>query len=397
MTANGRGGTMILTAGSLTHKGGMALRLGTLAQALAARGPCAVRELRCNRWRQCWYACQANGRTSLGERGLTYDSDGLWYFEAAFCRARADDIAARCDRAGLTTIVCSGFDTHRYVREFAARGGFRVVLDMHNVELPLHRAIHEAAPPGSHFALQYTEEHLALLAAAEGTAVATADEVWLCSDTDRRLAITTYPGTPPERLRVVPNVVEVGATPPRFGEYARVCFTGRLDYYPNVQAGDVVVDEIAPRLAALGHDLPVVVAGGGVARAFGDRPVGPNVRLISDPATTDDIIAGSIMVVPLWIGGGSRFKILEAFARGAPVISTPKGVEGLDVTSGVHYLEAVQPADFATAVDALVRDPALGVRLGRAGWELVRERYSVAALSQALAGDRAVPAAAPAR
>ena len=38
----------------------------------------------------------------------------------------------------------------------------------------------------------------------------------------------------------------------------------------------------------------------------------------------------SALVVPLHEGGGTRFKVIEALALGLPVVSTPKGVEGLD-------------------------------------------------------------------
>jgi glycosyltransferase involved in cell wall biosynthesis len=52
------------------------------------------------------------------------------------------------------------------------------------------------------------------------------------------------------------------------------------------------------------------------------------------------------------------------------------GCEGIDVHHGHHLLVADQPDEFASAVCSLLEDQAFGVRLGRAGRDLVVDRYS---------------------
>ena len=70
-----------------------------------------------------------------------------------------------------------------------------------------------------------------------------------------------------------------------------------------------------------------------------------------------------------------RVKILEAFARGIPVVSTTIGVEGIDARAGEHLLVADDPREFADAVLRLLRDPVLAARIAAAGRRLVEERY----------------------
>ncbi|HEX9369926.1 MAG TPA: glycosyltransferase, partial [Roseiflexaceae bacterium] len=74
-------------------------------------------------------------------------------------------------------------------------------------------------------------------------------------------------------------------------------------------------------------------------------------------------------------GGGMRVKILEALARGIPVVSTTIGAEGIDVTPGEHLLIADEPAAFAGAVVRLLHDRALGDRLAAAGRHHAVTRY----------------------
>jgi glycosyltransferase involved in cell wall biosynthesis len=87
----------------------------------------------------------------------------------------------------------------------------------------------------------------------------------------------------------------------------------------------------------------------------------------------------SIMVVPIAIGSGTRFKILEAFAAGCPVISTAKGAEGIAGTDGVHLRLAETTQDFVASIGALAADPSVGAALAEAAYDLVDRDYSWAA------------------
>ncbi len=80
-------------------------------------------------------------------------------------------------------------------------------------------------------------------------------------------------------------------------------------------------------------------------------------------------------VVPLRRGGGTRLKVLEALALGTPVISTPKGVEGLELHHARHVLIADSPHAFADATIRLLSRPDLRAHLAAAGRRIVREKY----------------------
>lgn len=93
------------------------------------------------------------------------------------------------------------------------------------------------------------------------------------------------------------------------------------------------------------------------------------------------LAAADIAVVPIRFGGGTRIKILEAFAHGLPVVSTTVGCEGLDVIDGQHLLVADDPAAFAAACLRLSEDAELRTRLVTAAAELWKSRYRWTVLS----------------
>lgn len=90
------------------------------------------------------------------------------------------------------------------------------------------------------------------------------------------------------------------------------------------------------------------------------------------------------MVVPLFIGSGQRVKIIEAFSKGMPVISTSIGAEGLNYTNNVDVLIADDAETFVEKIVLLQNDKTRqGLAYG--GRTLFEERYSVEAVQQKLA------------
>jgi glycosyltransferase involved in cell wall biosynthesis len=92
----------------------------------------------------------------------------------------------------------------------------------------------------------------------------------------------------------------------------------------------------------------------------------------------------TLVIVPLRIGGGTRFKIFEAMAMGKAVVSTSIGAEGLDVKSGRDLILADDARTFAQAIALLLHDSALRRRYEEAAaklaaqydWSNIERRFS---------------------
>ena len=72
---------------------------------------------------------------------------------------------------------------------------------------------------------------------------------------------------------------------------------------------------------------------GVTAHVYGDDPSPPLPSKIRHPSPAESrqlFCNGAILVVPLRVASGIRMKILEAWARGIPVVATPQAASGLD-------------------------------------------------------------------
>lgn len=90
---------------------------------------------------------------------------------------------------------------------------------------------------------------------------------------------------------------------------------------------------------------------------------------------------GSVYVVPLRIGSGTRLKIFEAMAMGKAIVSTTLGAEGLPVSDGHDIFIADTPEEFARKVVFLLHSASERSRLGAAARQLVEKRYSWASVA----------------
>ena len=153
-------------------------------------------------------------------------------------------------------------------------------------------------------------------------------------------------------------------------------YTGSLEYSANAEAIDYFVGRILPLLEREAGDVSLVVTGK-VPNPLPESARHPRVRLtgVLDSLSAAYLQSG-VFVVPVLSGTGTRVKILEAMAHGVPVVSTAKGAEGLPVNHDRHLLLADRPEDFAAAVLRLLNDRELALRLGAAGRDLVRERFT---------------------
>lgn len=172
---------------------------------------------------------------------------------------------------------------------------------------------------------------------------------------------------------------------------------GALSYAPNRDAAEWFVRAILPGLRRRRPKLRLTLTGDPANRIFSADDGVEQTGWVRDVRPVIGRAWASI--VPLRGGGGTRFKILESMALGTPVISTSKGVEGLDVVDGEQVLIADDAATFAAAVERLLDDPELRWRLAANGRRFVREHHDwdriaprLADLLQEIAARRGIPA-----
>ena len=93
----------------------------------------------------------------------------------------------------------------------------------------------------------------------------------------------------------------------------------------------------------------------------------------------------TLVIAPLTASAGTNIKILEAMAMGKAVISTPAGVNGLDLEPGRDFVLVHTAAEMVAAIEKLLADPDARTAIEQSarakvesdfGWESIARRQT---------------------
>jgi GT2 family glycosyltransferase/glycosyltransferase involved in cell wall biosynthesis len=200
--------------------------------------------------------------------------------------------------------------------------------------------------------------------------------VIVMSEKDRRLVGETI-------SVCLPNGVDLDRFRPAVTspEPRRLLFIGSFAHLPNLLALEFFLREVWPYLD--GVTLHVIA---GTRHEYFlaryrervnvdlERPGIEIEGFVSDVRPAYDRAA--LVIAPLVASAGTNIKILEAMAMGKAIVSTPAGVNGLDLTPGVDFALTKTGAEMAREILRLLADRDARQALERTAREVVERDYS---------------------
>lgn len=257
-----------------------------------------------------------------------------------------------------------------------------VIYDAQNIEAVLRYGLLDGSPFGREIAKG--------VAMAEAFLCRSADLVIGCSTEDVNFFADAY-GIRADRTAVVPNGVFVRSIMPRKASEintrdpsvqnktgAIAIFIGSK-FAPNVEAATFIVRSLAPALP----DVMFLVCGGVADEAVLQIGLPPNVGLVGCLSDADKLRllhAADVALNPMFFGSGTNIKMLEFMAAGLPIVATEVGARGICDASADGIILCAS-ADIARAVDTLLRDPELRLRMGLANRKRAEREFAWETLS----------------
>ena len=154
-----------------------------------------------------------------------------------------------------------------------------------------------------------------------------------------------------------------------------ILYLGNFTWLQNREAVNILVSKIWPQIKDKIPNCKLWIVGKD-AKDFFSRLQSDDIRVEEVADVRSAYQKASLLVAPIYGGGGTRYKNLEAFASGLPVVTTSIGIEGIDVKDGQELLIRDKYSDIADGAIELINNPKLYKEIAENAKRLVKEKYS---------------------
>lgn len=259
-----------------------------------------------------------------------------------------------------------------------------LVVSEHNIESQIYEDYVKRfpVPPLRHFL--YTD--VLKLKYWENQIWKHADGVVTVSETDAAVITSRLNG---QYKAIVPNGVDpkVFAFKPKdkLGHQPTFLFVGNFSWLQNSDALGYLLKNLWPEIKIKYPQAKLNVVGRQISDSLRKLSATDGVTILEQ---VSDISAeyrkADIMLAPIRIGGGTKFKILEAMAVGLPVITTAKGSEGLKITNGQEVITADNPGETLQSIKSLIENTVYRITLITKARKKIEKEYTWENISKKL-------------
>ncbi|HEX8965798.1 MAG TPA: glycosyltransferase family 4 protein [Patescibacteria group bacterium] len=185
---------------------------------------------------------------------------------------------------------------------------------------------------------------------------------------------------------VVPNGVDIKSFPfkkKKAKKTKTILFMGNFKWIQNVNTAEYIVKEIWPLIKT--ENVTLWIVGKHIPqnlKSFASK------NIIFDenaPVETWKIYQkADILLSPIFVGGGTSYKILEAMASGVPVVTTELGIKGLKAKDNEHALIGENANQLASHVDTILSNNELYTTLTENAREFIEKNYTWESITKTL-------------
>jgi glycosyltransferase involved in cell wall biosynthesis len=304
-------------------------------------------------------------------------------YTIAWLRSRRFERVLR-DLVDKVSFDVAHFDTISLVPYASVLGDVPATLDHHNVES--HMMLRRAEKQANSLKKAYFAHEGRRLTDYEARECDKFAMNLTCSELDSKRLSEICPRA---EVEVVPNGVDTEYFRPsgQASSANRLVFAGRLNSYPNAEAVRFIVSSIWPAIKSQHPDVSMSIVGSSPPREAVE--LGRLDTQFEVTGYVEDvrpyIDRAGIYVCPIFDGGGTKLKILDAMGMQKAIVATRVACEGINLEHGKSVIFADNAEEFLEAITMLMTRPELADDIARNARAVAENEYSYTAIGGRLA------------
>lgn len=255
-----------------------------------------------------------------------------------------------------------------------------LLFDAHNATWTLLARMEKQVPP---FLKPAVHHEMKNVKRYEYTLCNLFDQTLAVTEIDRKALLDAGSGNPKiaEKIDVIPIAVDTKTLKiisPRKINGHQIITMGTLHYPPNADGIRWFMKEVFPLIAEKDEKATLTIIGKNPPADFYQlaKQIPGKIEITGYVENLEPYLEkAAVMVVPVLAGGGMRVRILEAFARELPVVTTTIGLEGIEAAQMHDVIIADKAEDFAKEVLTLINNPDHQQFIAKNGRLLVEKKY----------------------
>lgn len=201
-----------------------------------------------------------------------------------------------------------------------------------------------------------------------------ANKVVAMSKEDKQIMLSESPNLD---VDIVPNGVDsdfFGKSIASRSKMPIVLYLGNFTWLQNREAVRVLVEKVWPKIKVVIPLAKLWIIGKDAQKFFPGLST-KDIRVEEVGDVREVYQRASVLVAPIYGGGGTRYKNFEAFASGLPVITTSIGIGGIDAKDGVQVVVRDEPEEIARAAIKLLENRSLARKIADSAKKLVKHQF----------------------
>lgn len=201
-----------------------------------------------------------------------------------------------------------------------------------------------------------------------------AKKVVAMSEDDKKSMLQQLPDLD---VSIIPN----GVDSVFFGEKIKsrlkeqvILYLGNFTWLQNREAAEVLLKNVWQKIKLKLPKAKLWIIGK-EAKGFFANFASLDIRVDEVADVREAYQEASVLVAPIYGGGGTRYKNLESFASGLPVVTTAIGIRGTSAKDGVEVIIRDEPEKIAEAAVMLLTDTKLYESIAANARGMVKEKY----------------------